>query len=797
MTNYVKTTNFLAKDSLAPGDPNKKVKGSEIDTEYNNIQTASASKANKVVGGTSGDIAVLDASGDLTAGGVAINLAQVQADFAALAGLSTQTFDVANATAASEAVPLGQLPGKTAVASYAAVRALDSTIVTYTMVQGRTTVADGGQGWFGVDASDTTSLDNGGTILVATDGARWKRVFSGAVNVLWFGMPTDGSDIVPTWLIVRDFCAKKYDIYFPAGHYTAVTDLYVNGLGNQEIFGDGAATVIENIDATGSQGNVFTGVGIARNWLPDYVKYALSDIAASDSMLTFTVAADALNIVAGLLYYLGSNDDIAGTPLLPLPTFSILVKVLSVDTVAGTVTLDSPIGTAVVNPIISNTNTTVNPNNQASLMDELSIHSLKGVCPHTATVIGQLLSLGGSYKCNYHNLWVDSTAAFYINGFVKSHIYDIHATLSNWGFTSNIIEIEIGSQDSFVDNFIIDITNMNANTAELQLIRVGEQARNIHVRDVECNAAGNVLHSLVTLSGTSGCSAKWVGAVCDSVAYSIVYWASSLSGALSMNATKGIRATTKNGYVNAVNLGSGAKDSVIEDVSGVGAVTGSLINLGATLENITLEKIRGDGLILLNPSSSPVIKNVRLLSCETTGVSSSSSANIDLISGSGNTRRSHLTPPRVVLRYSYATGIVANTAVLSYVIKGSDVYTQRDRILIKAKGSVIGTLGAKTVAVSIFGSLYTLVSAAAADTGAAFYIEIDMEINGGTWAAPTAAEGMIRTTYKGVLTESRIGVAADFTLDQTIEVQAWVAVAGDNVRLAAEVGTKFVENTME
>ena len=46
MTNYSKTTNFTAKDSLVSGDANKIVKGSEIDAEFDNIATASATKAN-------------------------------------------------------------------------------------------------------------------------------------------------------------------------------------------------------------------------------------------------------------------------------------------------------------------------------------------------------------------------------------------------------------------------------------------------------------------------------------------------------------------------------------------------------------------------------------------------------------------------------------------------------------------------------------------------------------------------------------------------------------------------------
>ena len=45
MSNYVKSTNFAVKDGLPSGDPLKVVKGTEIDTEFNNIVTAVSSKA--------------------------------------------------------------------------------------------------------------------------------------------------------------------------------------------------------------------------------------------------------------------------------------------------------------------------------------------------------------------------------------------------------------------------------------------------------------------------------------------------------------------------------------------------------------------------------------------------------------------------------------------------------------------------------------------------------------------------------------------------------------------------------
>lgn len=45
MSNYVKSTDFAVKDSLASGNPAKLVKGTEIDTEFNNIASAISSKA--------------------------------------------------------------------------------------------------------------------------------------------------------------------------------------------------------------------------------------------------------------------------------------------------------------------------------------------------------------------------------------------------------------------------------------------------------------------------------------------------------------------------------------------------------------------------------------------------------------------------------------------------------------------------------------------------------------------------------------------------------------------------------
>lgn len=46
MSNYTKSTNFATKDTLPAGNALKRLKGAEIDDEFNDISTAIATKAN-------------------------------------------------------------------------------------------------------------------------------------------------------------------------------------------------------------------------------------------------------------------------------------------------------------------------------------------------------------------------------------------------------------------------------------------------------------------------------------------------------------------------------------------------------------------------------------------------------------------------------------------------------------------------------------------------------------------------------------------------------------------------------
>lgn len=60
MSNYVYTTNYLAKDSLPSGDSGKIIKGADFDNDFTAIQSAISSKLNKDGGVVTGNMTFND-----------------------------------------------------------------------------------------------------------------------------------------------------------------------------------------------------------------------------------------------------------------------------------------------------------------------------------------------------------------------------------------------------------------------------------------------------------------------------------------------------------------------------------------------------------------------------------------------------------------------------------------------------------------------------------------------------------------------------------------------------------------
>lgn len=79
------------------------------------------------------------------------------------------------------------------VNSITELRTVSKTVYTHTFVTGYYTNGDGGGGSYRLDPADTTSADNGGTVIVAADGGRWKLLADGVVHARQFGAIGDGS----------------------------------------------------------------------------------------------------------------------------------------------------------------------------------------------------------------------------------------------------------------------------------------------------------------------------------------------------------------------------------------------------------------------------------------------------------------------------------------------------------------------------------------------------------------------------------------------------------------------------
>jgi hypothetical protein len=102
-------------------------------------------------------------------------------------------------------------------------------------------VAGDGGGLFRYDASDTTTADNGGTVIVDAASRRWKRQYIGALHSKWFGARGNNSANDTTALQNAITAAAGGALEIDPGTY--LTDP-LTGVSNCEIYGSTAAACI-------------------------------------------------------------------------------------------------------------------------------------------------------------------------------------------------------------------------------------------------------------------------------------------------------------------------------------------------------------------------------------------------------------------------------------------------------------------------------------------------------------------------------------------------------------------------
>jgi hypothetical protein len=154
------------------------------------------------------------------------------------------------------------------VTNYDALRALDASQWPdgyQAVVGGYETVGDGGWGLFAYVPSSTTA-DNDGTVLAPSNGTgRWFRVYSGPVNVRWFGAVGDGStddfQAIQNAITYIESLLNGGGVFIPSGEYNIEGQLDFSGDKPVLFFGEGEGSSVINAVGVDIALHLGTGTG--------------------------------------------------------------------------------------------------------------------------------------------------------------------------------------------------------------------------------------------------------------------------------------------------------------------------------------------------------------------------------------------------------------------------------------------------------------------------------------------------------------------------------------------------------
>jgi len=201
----------------------------------------------------------------------------------------------------------------TQVTTIANLRTISKTQTTSVFVEGYYKSGDGGGGNYYCDLSDTTSKDNGGSIIVAIDGARWKLTQTDTLSIKQFGAKGDfaTNDTVAFQSTINAITAQKGGVVqIPHGVYV-LDQINLQNTPAMTITGTGQSSVLfftsttnDGIKITGSAGYVC----LTDFWIVG------SDKATAGSMINISSTTNPALLVDNIIINNGFNGILINTP---------------------------------------------------------------------------------------------------------------------------------------------------------------------------------------------------------------------------------------------------------------------------------------------------------------------------------------------------------------------------------------------------------------------------------------------------------------------------------------------------
>ena len=290
MSNYTKATNFATKDALTSGNPLKTLSGTELDDEFNAIQTASATKANTASAQLTG-VPVAPTAAAATSTTQLATTAFVTTADNLKADLASPTFTgVPAAPTAAADTSTTQLATTAFVTTEAALKAdlagaaFTGAITTTSTIDGRDVAADGvtadaalpkaggtmtgviaGFESTGIDDNATSTaitVDSSGTVLVGKTTTALATVGLALGGAGFVGMTRDGYEPLSLNRLTSDGAiANFYKDSTVVGSIGAYGSALVVGSGNANLKYDNGTDSISPVNGNGTNNDNVVDLG--------------------------------------------------------------------------------------------------------------------------------------------------------------------------------------------------------------------------------------------------------------------------------------------------------------------------------------------------------------------------------------------------------------------------------------------------------------------------------------------------------------------------------------------------------